>query len=71
VGLLSWVRRVVSEALREDSGVKGAVLGLRIIEAVDPPMEATISFDRPKSPKEIDAALENGSLLNALRAGRL
>jgi hypothetical protein len=38
-------QRVVASALDESTGVKGATLGLRLIDAVDPQAEATFSMD--------------------------
>jgi hypothetical protein len=38
-------QRVVASALDESTGVKGATLGLRLIDAVDPQPQATFSMD--------------------------
>jgi hypothetical protein len=45
----------VASALDESAGVKGATLGLRLIDAVDPPAEATFSMDVSSlTPEDVD-----------------
>jgi len=46
---------VVAEALDESKGVKVATLGLKLIEAVDPPLEASVTVEVPKTPEDVDS----------------
>ena len=48
-------RRIVETALDESAGVKGASLGLRLIDAIDPPVEASVTVELPKTPEDIAA----------------
>jgi hypothetical protein len=48
-------RRIVETALDESTGVKGASLGLRLIDAIDPPVEASVTVELPKTPEDVDA----------------
>ena len=54
-GAEALARRIVETALDESAGVKGASLGLRLIDAIDPPVEASVTVELPKTPEDIDA----------------
>jgi hypothetical protein len=34
---------------------QGASLGLRLIDAIDPPVEASVTVELPKTPEDVDA----------------
>jgi hypothetical protein len=47
-------RRIVTSALDESTGVKGASLGLRLIDSIDPPVEASVTVELPKTAEDVE-----------------
>jgi hypothetical protein len=64
-------RRIVATALDESTGAKGAELGLKLIDAVDPLVEASVSYSGPAplSPEQwqaLSSAEQDAFLLSTL-----
>jgi hypothetical protein len=61
--------RIVDAALDPDGGVPAGSLGLKIVEAVDPPVEASVSFEIPRTVEDVDKMSLSELLVVADRLG--